>query len=303
MEAYRQVISQLPQPMQVRCAVLSPQIAATVTELRLRSGCPPIISCGRRHFFIAADGAAACSEQGLSVVTHTQLQECFFHLCHYSIFAYEAQLRRGFFTLRGGHRVGVASPAVWDGEKPGQPQSVTSLIIRIARTRPLVQPQRWVELLAKNDPPRLLVAGVPGSGKTTVLRALTGILSEMELDTAVLDERCELFPPEETGFGIRPPPHCDVLSGHPKRYAAEQALRTLAPQVLLCDELGGGDAEALLHGVDGGVGFIATVHAGSAAELRAKAAVRALTAAGAVRQAVVLDAECPGRIREVCCVD
>ena len=41
-------------------------------------------------------------------LTAKEVQDCFQHLCRDSVFAYEEELRQGFFTIRGGCRVGVA---------------------------------------------------------------------------------------------------------------------------------------------------------------------------------------------------
>lgn len=301
MKAYQQVAAQLSPPLRTRCAQLLPQIAARVTELRLRSGRPPAVTCGTDVFFLNECGAVQSGANGLPAVSHRQLQECFLHLCRYSVFTYETQLCRGYFTLSGGHRVGIASPAVWEKDCPGQPQSVTSMVIRIARTAPLQQPERWQMLLS--DFPRLLLAGAPGSGKTTVLRALAEVFSGRGLNTAVLDERGELFPVDDNGFCLPVPCSCDVLSGYPKAVAIEQALRTLSPRVLLCDELGSGEAQGILDGLNGGVGYVATVHAGSTAELWEKPLMQTLTAAHAVNRVVFLDHSFPGRIRCVADVD
>lgn len=299
MEAYRQAAEQLPQPWAACFLRLPTEAMHTVSEIRLRSGCPLTVTQNGKSRFLTRDGKLTEEVSSLLVhLTHRELQECFLHLCRYSVFFYENQLRRGFFTLRGGHRVGVASSAVWDGDRLCQPKTVTSLVIRIARDVPLHQPGRWRALL-DGALPQLLVAGAPGSGKTTVLRGLTALLSEKGLCTAVADERCELFPPDTDGFGFVRPWNCDVLSGWPKSVALEQALRSLSPQVLLCDELGSGEAESLLQSLNSGVGFVASVHAANRKELLARPQVRTLLAASAVRKVVFLSGGSPGMPEDV----
>ncbi len=303
MKAYQQAAVQLPEPWSSLFLRVSPQVQAAVTELRLRSGCPAALTCGGESRFLTQDGIMhSCASPGLVRITHRELQACFLHLCRYSVFAYENQLRRGFFTLRGGHRVGVAAPAVWEAERLQQPRSVTSLVVRIARDIPLRDEPRWKAILQEKYP-RILIAGAPGSGKTTVLRALTRLLSAGGLRVAAADERCELFPLDEDGFVFEQPWNCDVLSGLPKADAMEQALRALSPQVLLCDELGGGEAELLLQSLNSGVGFVATVHAADKKELLAKPQVKTLLAASAVRRVVLLDGILPGGVGECFDVD
>ncbi len=303
MKAYQQAAAQLPEPWSSLFLRVPPQVQCKVSELRLRSGCPAAITCGGESRFLAQDGTLhSGASSGLVRITHRELQACFLHLCRYSVFAYENQLRRGYFTLRGGHRVGVAAPAVWEAENLQQPRSVTSLVVRIARDMLLRDEPRWRELLQERYP-QVLLAGAPGSGKTTVLRALARLLSEKGLRVAAADERCELFPLDEDGFAFEPPWNCDVLSGLPKAQAMEQALRALSPQVLLCDELGGSEAELLLQSLNSGTGFVATVHAASKKELLAKPQVKTLLAAAAIHRVVLLDGVLPGGVGECFDVD
>ena len=302
-DRYYSAVAQLPQPWAARLGAVSPPQAAEITEVRLRSGCPAAVTKRGEALFVADGGALTPPRSGLPMLSHSALQECFLCLCRYSAFSYEAQLRRGYFTLPGGHRVGVAAQAAWDGDKLLQPKNITSLNIRIARPLPLAEPEAWRQLLAAPRP-RVLIAGPPGSGKTTVLRALAQLLSAQGRRVAVLDERCELFPVAGDGFCFAQPWNCDVLSGWPKAVGMEQALRALSPEVFLCDELGSGEAAGLLDSLNSGVGFVATIHADTWQELTAKTQMRLLLQANGVRRAVFLCGEgLPGRIREQRCVD
>ena len=78
--------------------------------------------------------------------------------------------------------------------------------------------------------------GEPDSGKTTLLRGVARELAKQNRAVAVIDERREIFPLEESA--ALP---LDILSGIPKGQAVQMALRTLSPQVILLDELGGMD--------------------------------------------------------------
>ena len=78
----------------------------------------------------------------------------------------------------------------------------------------------------------LALDGRCGSGKTTLLRTIARTLAERQRLVAVIDERGELFPPEG------PLPPLERIGGVDKARAVQMALRTLAPQVILLDELG-----------------------------------------------------------------
>lgn len=102
----------------------------------------------------------------------------------------------------------------------------------------------------------LLIAGAPGSGKTTLLRAVLAELSAAGRKTAVVDERFEIAPVEQSGFCTRLPQHCDVLSGYPKHIGMQHALRALAPDVIVCDEVGAmEDIAAITQAANAGVGL------------------------------------------------
>lgn len=297
-ENYYAAVARLPQPWAGQLGAVPSAQAGAITEIRLRSGCPLAVTWDGAVRFVGRSGELVAQGAGrqLPLLSHSQLQQCFVHLCRYSVFSYENQLRQGFFTLPGGHRVGVASQAAWQGQRLCQPQNITALTLRVARQSPLADRDAWAALLGQRQP-RLLVAGAPGSGKTTLLRGLARLLSDAGRRVAVLDERCELFPVDTDGFCFTPPWNCDVLSGYPKALAMRQALRALAPQLFLCDELGDGEADGLLESLNGGVGFVATLHAGTLSEVCARRQVRRLLAAGALQQVVLLhDEGRPGRI-------
>lgn len=299
-DAYYAVAARLPRPWCELLGKLPEREAQNVTEIRLRSGCPLCLTQFSHPLYPDARGALhRAAAPDLPAVSHSQLQECFIVLCRHSVFSYEQQLCQGFFTLPGGHRVGIAAQAAYEGSKLLQPKNITSLNLRIARVRTLDEPGRWRRLLEKPIP-KLLIAGVPGSGKTTVLRSLAQLLSDDGKRVSVLDERCELFPVDEGGFCFPQPANCDVLSGYPKTEAIGQALRSLSPELFLCDELrSASEAALLLESLHSGVGFIATVHAGTREELAQKPTVRLLTREQSGLSAVLLSDTQPGKIQEI----
>ncbi len=302
-DAYYAAVERLPGRWGAWLSAVPSHTAQQITGVRLRSGCPVGVTCGGSNLFLADSGRLVQRGTMLPALSHKELQECFVSLCRYSVFSYEDQLRRGFFTLPGGHRVGVAAQAAWREDTLLQPKNITSLAMRIARPMPLQQRDVWMQLLAQYMA-AVLIVGPPGSGKTTVLRGLAGLLSDMGRRVAVIDERCELFPVDADGFCLQQPWNCDVISGLPKGVAVQQALRALAPQVILCDELAPEDMPALQTGLNSGVGFVATVHAVTQTQLRQKMQFQTLQQIRAVTTLVFLQGEDrPGLIREKRYVD
>ena len=177
-------------------------------------------------------------------------------------------------------------------------QELTSVNLRVAREKTIPLPQELCAAMQTHFIGMLLV-GEPGSGKTTLLRSMARELVCQKKLVSVIDERRELF----SGNSRRKSPGeaLDVISGIPKGQAVQMALRTLSPQILLLDELGGLDeVTALEQGLFSGVDFIATLHAASPEEAVGRPQVQALQARGALHVLVWLKGRAePGQVREV----
>lgn len=115
-------------------------------------------------------------------------------LSGHSLFARADETRRGYLTLRGGHRMGLCGHIT---RKNGQStlRDIASVCIRIAG--------EWrgcadglisrFPALFPGKTPSVLIIGAPGSGKTTLLRDLTRQMADtMSVQAALIDERGEL---------------------------------------------------------------------------------------------------------------
>ena len=297
MDEYYQAVRALPTWLAEPLLHVPPTLAARIHELRLRTGCGVVLTLAGRQ--CAAETLPDCPAalRGLRL-TAIQMEEIFHTLCGGSVHTHQAELAQGFLTAPGGCRVGVAGRFT---ERDGQfiLQQITSLNFRIARVVSAVLPEKLRQLLQGHFV-GMLVVGEPDSGKTTLLRQIVFALEQLHCAAAVVDERGELFP---AGHTLRPAA-VDVLAGVPKAAAVQMALRTLAPQVILLDELGSlEETMALEQGFFSGVDFIASIHAPDAAQARCRPQVQALLQRGMLRQLVVLAGrETPGCIREVCAV-
>lgn len=273
--------------------------AAGVQEIRLRSGRPVTLTVQGRAVVVTPAGRATEREEEGLWLEQSQLLDAWHALCGYSVHSIERELTRGFFTLRGGHRVGVAGIAHWSGEVQTGWRTVTSLNIRVARARSRPLPADVEELTARSA--NWLVAGPPGSGKTTLLRDVARALSRRGARVTVVDERCELFPCSGKGFALPVPLHCDVLSDMPKAEGILTAVRSLGPQYILCDELGGGaDLAAVEQGLACGVRFIVSVH-GECVEDLTRRCGSLWGMGGFVRAVFLRGQETPGQVRQVVC--
>lgn len=292
MDEYHRLVRQLPPPFDGELAELNPQIVPFVQEIRLRAGQPVLFTIKGRltpcnKYLPAAEHCRRLSQQAV--------QTCFLALCRHSAYAFEEELRQGYFTIPGGSRVGVA------GVRGGQGFScVTSLNLRVARWVICSLPEPVIRSLTVLTG-GILVAGVPGSGKTTFLRSMVQYLGKSDRIFCVVDERGELLWGGGEGLPQGYPIACDVYTRCPRAEAISMALRCMNPQAIVCDELGTtADAAALEAGLASGVVFLASVHCDSIEHLEKRPQLGALLHTGAFDQVVLLEGPAhPGQAARV----
>lgn len=267
-DSLSQILSYFPEPLRGRLAVLSPQKRAGLREIRLRAGRAVRLYHGGTEEELSGFG---CASPQL-------LQEILRAVCEDSIHSYARELREGFITLRGGHRVGFCGTAVRGNGTVETVKYVSGFNFRLARSVYGCADALYQSVCADRLC-NLLIIGAPGSGKTTVLRDLCRQLGN-RVRVAVSDERGELaavyhgLPQNDVGLMT------DVLDGYPKGEGLMTAIRVLSPQVLVCDEISGAaDTDALLCAVHAGVSVVATAHAGSIEEVHRRPDLAPLFAA------------------------
>lgn len=279
-----ELLPYFPFCLQDALASLSCSVQRSVREVRMKEGCPSLL--------ITSEGRHLLSQTELSA---EDIASSFRKICSSSAYTYRNEIRSGFVTLPGGHRVGIVGTAVLsDSGRVEGMRNIYGLIVRIAREYESAIDDLLPSLVCGGRVRNLLLFGPPGSGKTTVLRSLAKRLSAT-FQVSVVDEREELFP------SVRSVPvGCDVLRGFPKSVGILQALRTLSPQVIVCDELGTSEeVRAMLDGVRSGVALVASAHAYCVKEIFDRPAVRELFLSGGVDFAAFLDPNRTGHIRMI----
>ena len=272
---------------------LSPQEQASIQEIRLRVGEPVTLSTPMGEQFLCASRLSALQQTDTLICRPEQLEPCFLRFCEESVYAHEAELRQGFIAVRGGLRVGIAGTAVLDGDRVRSVRQVTSLCIRLPRQHTGCAATLLPRIYSAGEIRSTLLVGEPSSGKTSLLRDIAASLAARRVRVAVVDERGELGGLD----GLR---GCDVLRGYPKAVGVLQAVRCLAPQVVVFDELGdAAEIAAVTACAHAGVATVASLHGRAPLELAQKTVVRELIAAEAFEQWVfLLGRHAPGRWRE-----
>ncbi|MGS0764026.1 stage III sporulation protein AA [Syntrophomonas curvata] len=277
-------------------------------EIRLRCDQPLLLKAGERDFTLDRRGRLSEDIATGFRVSEEDIHRTVSSISDNSLYAFEEEIRRGFITVAGGHRVGLAGQVVLQGETVKTMKDFSSLCFRIARevkdcALPLLP---YINGSSGNTAVNTLIVSPPRCGKTTILRDLARLLANSHKplparNVVVVDERSELagsyrgIPQLDVG------PRTDVLDSCPKAQGMVMALRSLSPQVIITDEIGRReDVLAVQECVNAGVAVISSVHASTADELQKRPIMRELLSSRAFKLAVILSrVNGPGSIQEI----
>ncbi len=247
------ILRQLSEPY---ASILSPVDFTGLEEIRFRVNRPISLYYHRQNCLLP------------NVVVSEDIEALAAALCNHSVYAYLNDLKDGFITIRGGHRVGLAGKCV---KKDGQITGITAISginLRIARQFPGCAAKLAHHLKTSTGIKNTLLISPPQCGKTTYLRDLARIFS-VENKVTIIDERSEIAGTYEGMPQFDVGPQTDVLDRFPKATGMLMALRSLSPQILITDELGGMDDIEAIHQISGaGCRIIASVHGDDLTELK-----------------------------------
>ncbi len=281
MEGGEEILQILAGPLR-RLLAAAPVSFEALSELRLRIGQPLFLKYRGREYGLTEEGRllrqapgggeGAPLSAGLHIVTAKELRETLEYAGSYSLYAYEEEVRQGFLTVRGGHRVGLSGRAVLENGRVRAIKNISFLNIRIAHQMigcgDPVEPYLWEEGRLLHT----LIISPPGCGKTTLLRDLIRLLSDKRgLTVGVADERSEIAACYQGVPQNRVGKRTDVLDNCPKAAGLSMLIRSMAPEAVAADEIGGADD---LHSVreagQCGCSVLATAHGSSLSELQEK---------------------------------
>ncbi len=243
-------LSFLPTKIKESVAKCAGLYKTSLSEVRLRSGCPVFITLGNKNVNCGI------------IATSDDIDNTVRILCGNSLYSHSETIKEGYISASCGIRAGICGRAVVDRGQIIAVTDISSICIRIPHRIPGAG-DKVAELLIK-DFGGIIIYSQPGMGKTTILREVTARLASRPffMRIAVIDTRFEICAPLGGQYTF------DALSGYPRAKGIESALRTLSPQLIICDEIGSAsEAEAILESSGAGVPVCASAHAGSFEEL------------------------------------
>lgn len=269
----------LPEEIKRPLFALTSERAGALEEIRIRVYKPIQIICGGTNELLENE-----------IIDEKVCVSLLERICDYSPYSCERERRQGFITLYGGYRIGLCG-RMGSADTLGR---VCGFNIRIAK--------EWKDC-AKGLIPHIsgedgkalstLLVSAPGVGKTTMLRDIARLLSDggefRAHKVAVADERSEIagsyLGVPTLDVGIR----TDVMDGWPKSQAVQMLIRTMSPDVIVTDEIGGAqDAAALGEAAKCGVSVIASAHARDAGAAKERPELASLMRAGMFERVVEL---------------
>lgn len=241
-----------------------------VYEIRMRVGRPVFLTCAEGDHFLKLKG------QDAYVVTKEDMKETLEYLSGYSLYAYEDEVRQGYLSVQGGHRVGVTGRVILEGNYVKGMKYISCINVRLAHQVIGCADPVMPYIHTKKGVCNTLIISPPRCGKTTLLRDMIRSLSngwkgQPGLTVGVVDERSELAGCyqgiSQNDLGMR----TDVLDGCPKAEGMQMLLRSMSPAVIAVDELGREEdyraIEAVIHC---GCKLIATAHGYSLEDILAQ---------------------------------
>ena len=211
----------------------------------------------------------------VSTVSREGLERILFAVCDGSVYAYRECIAEGYVPFGEGIRVGVVGVARYDGGRMGGVSEVSSMIFRIPHAE-CAFGKEICEIFDTGIGKGMLIYSPPGVGKTTALRTLAAHIGSgaQPKRVAVVDERGEFVHSDYEGMSV------DILTGYKRGEGISIATRTLAPEIIITDELSADEVSSVLGAVKCGVPLIATAHASGYMELREKRSLKRIFETG-----------------------
>ncbi|MDP4144792.1 MAG: stage III sporulation protein AA [Bacillota bacterium] len=243
-------------PNHIRNMINEIQHKDKLQEIRIKVNKPLILGIGSKEIITSY------------IATLNDLTTIIQRMSNYSIYAVEEELKQGYITIKGGHRVGICGNCVVEGNRVKTIRNISSLNIRICREVKGCSNSIIKNIVKDNRVQNTIIISPPKCGKTTLIRDISRNLSNGNAEVnltgkkvCIIDERSEIAAcyngVPQMDVGIR----TDVLDNCPKNEGIMMAIRSMSPDVIVCDEIGTyADIESIIMALNSGVSLITTIH-------------------------------------------
>ena len=271
-----------------------------IYEIRLRVNAPLIVIYQGKEYFLTLEGELTREEAKAYHVQTEDLKEMLEYISGYSLYAFEEEIRQGFLTIVGGHRVGIAGKTILDGNKIKSLKYISYINLRLSHQIKGCASPILPYIIKNRQICHTLIISPPRCGKTTLLRDLIRQVSNGNrympgVSVGVVDERSEIAGSyqgiPQNDLGIR----TDVLDCCPKAEGMMMLIRSMSPEVVAVDELGDyEDIHAIESVIHCGCKLFATVHGSSIEDIQ-----RLMQEKVFERYIVLYKKDCAGQIKAI----
>ncbi len=277
-----------------------------IYEIRLRVNAPLIVIYQGKEYFLTLEGELTREEAKAYHVQTEDLKEMLEYISGYSLYAFEEEIRQGFLTIVGGHRVGIAGKTILDGNKIKSLKYISYINLRLSHQIKGCASPILPYIIKNRQICHTLIISPPRCGKTTLLRDLIRQVSNGNrympgVSVGVVDERSEIAGSyqgiPQNDLGIR----TDVLDCCPKAEGMMMLIRSMSPEVVAVDELGDyEDIHAIESVIHCGCKLFATVHGSSIEDIKRKPLLQRLMQEKVFERYIVLYKKgCAGQIKAI----
>ena len=266
-----------------------------VQEIRLRVQAPLLLVMDNREYYVTENGRLSSQRKEAYVVSQEELKETMEHISRHSLYAFEEEVKQGFLTIQGGHRIGLAGKAILDERGLRTIKYISFLNIRLAHQIIGCADRIMPYLYENKEVLHTLIISPPRCGKTTLLRDVirqlsNGVGSQKGVNVGVVDERSEIgacfHGAPQNDLGIR----TDILDCCPKAKGMMMMIRTMSPRVIAVDEVGSReDLDAMEYVMNCGCKLVATVHGNSVEDMLQKPVLQRLIQEKRFERYILLD--------------
>lgn len=305
-------LSVFPASIQEMLQKLPPSTFSRIEEVRVREGRPLEVNFAGVCYFVNCRGELTDRPREAYLPNREDGNRLLDFITNHSLYTMEEELRKGFITVAGGHRIGLAGRAVLERGQVDHIREITSFNIRIAREVKGIGDAIIPQLLdfRHHSVHHSLILSPPQHGKTTLIRDLARLISYGQwmhpearwkgLKVGIVDERSEIagclrgVPSFDVG------PRTDVMDGCPKAEGIMMMIRSMSPDVILVDEIGRPeDADAIHEALQAGIRVIATAHGGELEDVMRRPVMTKLIEEELFQTYVVLKRTSQGTTRRI----
>ena len=283
-------------PLDISNEIKGYLINEPLQEIRIKANKPIIVNLSNKEVILDR------------IATISDLKQILVRISNYSLYAYEEEIKQGYITIKGGHRIGMAGECVISQGEVKTIRNISSINIRICREVKGSSNEIMKFIVSKDRIYNTLIISPPKCGKTTILRDIARNISNgMAINNlsgkkvSIIDERSEIASSfngiPQLDVGIR----SDILDSCFKKDGMIMAIRSLSPEVLICDEIGtSGEIDALNMAFNSGVNIVVTIHGYNIDDVYKRSVFKDLLEKSILERIVVLSSRRgPGTIENI----